>query len=115
MSGRRNNQGSLNAYAFLRARPGQLFHYSEVAEAIKADPKNTNAALVRAVASHPDWGIERSGSGHYRYLIAKSSAEPAKPSANDAGEMFEKVGTTMDGNIIVRNESGVLYRLADMV
>jgi hypothetical protein len=92
-----------------------VFHYSEVAEAIKADEKNINAALVRAVAKHPEWGIERVGSGQYRYLVARATAEPEKVQSNPTGEMFEKVGTTADGTIIVRNESGVLYRLADMV
>ena len=114
--GRRSNQDSLHAFAYYRARPGQVFHYTEVAEAIKADERLVNAALARAVVKHPEWGIERVGAGQYRYLMTKATAQPEVAKAPpDNSEMFEKVGTTADGTIIVRNESGVLYRLSDMV
>lgn len=99
---------------YMRARPGQILLYGDVAADINQPRQNVNNALVRAVKAHPEWGIERRGSGQYVFLPEKqtdTTPEPEKESPTQS--LYEGVGVTKDGTRIVRDTEGVLWKLSE--
>lgn len=106
------NQTSLLVMRFMRTKAGQVMHYSDIAIEVGLPGTLVNTALVRAVSKHPEWGIRRMARGEYVF----------KPELQDivqdivqtkVSQMYESVGQTKDGTIIVRDEEWILYRLAE--
>jgi hypothetical protein len=106
---------SQDAIRYMRANANVGVHYVDVATAIHAPKTHVNNALVRVVNKHPEMGIRRIGMGQYifkpEYQMNGAAQEPeiTKPTPM----VYEYVGQAKDGTIIVRDEEGVLYKLAE--
>ena len=110
-----NHRRTIDTMRYMRNRPGQIIHYSDVAADVNLTNTQVNSALGYAVAKHPEWGIERRGSGQYVFLPEKQKdSPPDKPAAEDPTQsVYEGVGVTKDGSRIIRDTNGVLWKLSD--
>lgn len=127
---------SLRAYNYLKERPGQVLHYMDIAEALNWDPQSVSTTLGRMVRFHPEFGVRRVGNeqhgnrtGQYIYrsdlvgledasavLNGQRITEPVTPQESlpdTTPNLYEQVGTTVNGEIIVRDTDGFLWRLAE--
>lgn len=111
---RTNNETANQTLKYMRNHPGQVYHYSDVAEVLQIDKDSVNAALARCVKTHPEYGIGRLGAGQYQFDPSKQHA-PVEQSKGAVGQMFEAIGQTQSGVIIVRGEDGILRKLGDVL
>lgn len=113
----KSSMTSQDAIRYMRANANIGVHYIDVATAIHAPKANVNNALVRVVNRHPEMGIRRIGMGQYIFKpeFQLNGNEPtAEPEVKEEiPQMYEFVGQTRDGTIIVRDENSILYRLAE--
>jgi hypothetical protein len=112
---------------WLKDRPGQVVFYRDVAQGLRAagvqaGDESVNACLARMHRDH-DWGVSRVGAGAYRFDPAGGTREKhadvvplnaPPPPPETEGTLFERAGTGRDGTIIVKGESGKLYRLEEL-
>ncbi len=87
-------------------RPGQQIHYRDIAAALEVGPERVNAALSRWSLQHPEQGITRSAPGTYIYKAERVVLPPLPPMPPDGpkpGDLFEVVGSTEDGSVVVRD------------
>lgn len=112
---RRNNDATVAVLRYMRGKPGQIIHYSDVAGDLQMDEKNVNAVLARVVSKHPEYGMDRKGSGQYVFdpskVLVLPKTESTKPTI--VGSMYEGVGVTKDGTRIVRDEDGTIWKLSE--
>jgi hypothetical protein len=112
-------QRNLAAVKYLRDRPGQIIHYTDVSDGLglgrcEPDLGRVNAALARVAREFPERGIRREGAGHYVYRPDQDTA-PARPgeipTGPKPGDLFECVGR-VSGAVVVRDPiSFELFRL----
>jgi hypothetical protein len=103
-------QRNLAAIKYLRDRPGQVIHYTDISDGIgegRDDPNigRVNAALARVVRQFPERGIRREGSGHYTYrpdLDVRPARPGETPIGPKPGDLFEVVGR-VNGAVVVRD------------
>lgn len=109
---------SVRAWEYLRARPGEVVHFADVAEAIEApSAASIGQALSRMVRENPERGIVREGhamSGKYVYRPDGDNPPRRAPDGPKPGDLFECVGTMGDGRVVVRDPvTFTLYRLEE--
>lgn len=101
---------------WMQMHPGEIHHYKDIANALGGNFTifGINASLARMVKYHPDYGVTREGSGLYLYRVGAVKAPQAlAPEPKREGPMmYEEVGTTQSGDVIVRDEKGVLWKLS---
>lgn len=106
------NPTTKNCLNWFYQHPGQIMHYADIAEAIGQTKENVNAACVRMVNVHPEFGVERTSTGYYVFrgsIPEKIVSKPTPP------QMYEFVGMSKtNGRIMVRDENGYLYWLEEM-
>ena len=108
-----NSEVTRKVLAYYRTKAGQLVHYADAASDLGMEKQNVNASLARMNVRHPEAGIRREGlAGHY---VWRQSQTVAPPVQEPETRYFEKVGTTRSGEIVVRDENGRLFRLADEI
>jgi hypothetical protein len=92
---------------YMRERPGQDIHYSDVAEATNSNADNTCTMLARTVQRHPEFGITRRGSGTYRYIPVADGylIGPPTPEPQDS-KLYEVLGFMDDSVMVVRDDEG---------
>jgi hypothetical protein len=98
---------------YMREHPGQDMHFRDVAEAVNADPDNTCTMLARTVQRHPEYGVERVGSGTYRFLPQRITELHSK---TDNSKLYEVLGFMGDDVMVVRDDGGEmsLWRKVDI-
>jgi hypothetical protein len=110
------------ALRWYQASPGVILHYVDCAAGLNIpdQAKDVNAALIRMVTRHPEYGIERVGNHTGQYMFRPDRVNnPLLPAVVDPpdpdkppgpGELIEVVGV-LDGVIIARDTTSRLYRL----
>jgi hypothetical protein len=107
----KQTEQSRKVFAYYRTKAGQLIHYADAAQELGFDKTPVNATLNRAHTRHPEMGIRREGmAGHYVYRSNLVTDPPKAPERETL--LYEKVGLTTEGDIVVRDENGRLYKLA---
>lgn len=97
---------------YMRNHAGEVMHYADVAADLSLEESTVNASMARMVLRHPEYGVVREGSGQYVFYKSREGAEPVDVEPERTGPMmYEEVGQTSAGVIIVRDEKGVLYSL----
>jgi hypothetical protein len=90
---------------------GEIVHFNDIAADIHLEPDKVAAAMVRMTNAHPEYGVSRTTRGFYIFRVADvDNRAPVEPEKR-APMMYEEVGTTQAGAIVVRDEKGMLYRL----
>jgi len=108
------NQTVIPVMRYMRAHPGTITHYTDVAKDLNIDDKRVNACLGSVVRDKPNYGVRREGSGQYVYRPNLETEVPKNGAGSTpVGQMYELVGTSKDGVPIVRDESGTLWRLSE--
>jgi hypothetical protein len=96
---------------FLHEHPAQIHHYTDIAHELGLGAKSVKAALVRMVNIHPEYGVTFSSPrGCYMFRQVDRVIHDKKQPM-----MYEEVGITQDGAIIVRDEKGLLYKLSGVL
>jgi hypothetical protein len=102
---------------FLQKHPGQIYHYMDIGNEVHIAPNAVGAALSRMAKVHPEYGVTRTGSGHYLFRLSdqkKAELVPVDPTEVGVGDLFEVIGSTKKGTILLRGEkSGLIYTLGD--
>jgi hypothetical protein len=103
----------------MRAKPGQVMHYSDVAEAIDRDGQNVSTALARMVLVHPEYGVRRVGGDHsgqyiYRPDYVELTNPEAEPEPTDRlGMVYETIGYV--GRVpLVRDTNGDVWTIVPL-
>jgi hypothetical protein len=107
--------------SYYRQRPGQVINYHDAAVDLAIPENRVNAACSRIVLRYPRYGLRREGSGEYVFrpdleLTAAPLPEtPEPPKSGPSGQMFEEVGQTADGTIVIRDEKGQLWKIGEVL
>jgi hypothetical protein len=110
----RDRTTSLAVLRYMRSKPGLIMHYSDVASDLNVNASNVNSCLVRCVTRNPEYGITREGQGQYLFSPDKQGKKSeATPDATPMGEVYELVGQSKDGTRVVRDSTGVLWKLTE--
>jgi hypothetical protein len=109
------SQVTIDTIQYMRANSGIGVHYIDVAVAVHAHKSQVNNALTRIVNKHPEMGIRRLAMGQYIFKPEYQNGEKpvTTPEPVKTYSMYEGIGHTQDGTIIVRDEEGVLYKLSE--
>lgn len=120
--GAKRSQTTADVIRYMRANANIGVHYTDVATAVHAPKTAVNNSLTRLVTMRPEMGIRRIGMGQYIFkpefqlspdtLKTKPEPEPAQE-LPPSYAIYEEVGKTQDGTIIVRDEGGTLFKLSD--
>ncbi len=81
---------------------GVTVNAHDIAEELNLSIKQTNNAMARLPELNP--GIIRVGRGLYRYEGPEVAAKKAEE--NSTGQLFELVGTTKKGKLILQSDDG---------
>lgn len=137
MANTKHNGTSHRLYEYYRKSPGIPIHYRDAAETLGIQPNRANAALGH-LERKPDMPIVRTGQrGFYafaptgQYVGPEIRPEPEsvapKPAPVPFGtvdivqskpetfipEIYEFVGRSKSGTILVKSEDGQLYKLTE--
>lgn len=111
----KDNTTTPKVLAYLQRHPGVIMYYKDIAADLSiANAANANSALVRMAKVHPEYGVRRKGSGMYVFLTADAKA-PVVLQKQAGPMMYEEVGTTRAGDVIVRDEKGMLWKLSEQL
>jgi hypothetical protein len=99
------------AYRHFWDHPGMNYHYKDVAEQYGLNPEYVNAALSRAAARHPEYGIRRVGTGTYRFNPADQEKKEIPAKDRDV-KLYEFIGfmpnEDNDEILVVRDDENVI-------
>jgi hypothetical protein len=113
--GHKGHPTTLETLRYMRQHPGLTMHYTDIAKEISISPEYVSAALVRMNATHPEFGVRRVASGQYKYSPADEVFANQRPPVEPIGKMYEKVGVTKNGAIVIKDEDGVLWMIQEML
>src|ERR1700746_2534326 len=111
------NQTSRAVMSWMAKHPGakphttQKFALATAAGALDVSPPAIAAVLAKLVKKYPERGITRTGAGLYMFRVADQRAPAPVEPEKRAPMMYEEVGITQAGDVVVRDEKGMLWKL----
>ena len=110
------NQTSRAVMSWMQKHPGEIHHYNDIrfaiaTEGLDVSPPAIAAVLAKLVKKYPERGITRTGAGLYMFRVADQRAPAPVEPEKRAPMMYEEVGITQAGDVVVRDEKGMLWKL----
>lgn len=94
---------------YLTDRPGSLVYVEDIAAALDIEPKSARQAINNARNGH------REVFGQFVEIVGRGGPWRYMPGSSNSGRtIFEQIGVTKSGAIVVESEDGALYLATEL-